>query len=258
MNWNRTATCLLTVGLVFGSAGTPAAPGSGLANTPHDFTTHANGTVAGGPGSVGLCKFCHIPHSATTTQLAWNHTLSKNVFDYGVAETTAGTPYARFSGESYKGPSAKCLSCHDGSVAIGDVGNVGQGGRVLSADKIGTNGFAVTRQVGANGNMAGVHPVAMPYPFGRTMNTYNGITSGAQLVATEWVADPTASNIRLYSDDGSGNIVGNARIGASGIECSSCHDPHNKASRDVLFLRGRMSGTTRESGYLCAQCHDKY
>jgi hypothetical protein len=136
-----------------------------------------------------LCTFCHTPHGAISTQLAWNHTLFKNVFDWGVVATTAGTPYPKFKGDTYKGPSARCLSCHDGSVAIGDVASFRQSVGVLSADRIGTNGFAVTRQVGADDNMAGSHPLAMPYPLYRAANTYNGIISGAQLAANEWVPD---------------------------------------------------------------------
>jgi len=169
--------------------------------------------------------------------------------------TTAGTPYPKFKGDTYRGPSAKCLSCHDGRVAIGDVSWFRRGPVVLSADKSGTNGFAVTRQVGAGGNMTGKHPVAMPHPLYRTANTYNGITNGAQLAANKWVPDPTANNMRLYSDDGSGNIVGTPKPGARGIEFSSCHDPHNKASRDEFFLRGMLGGGTQASWDICLQYH---
>lgn len=232
-----------------------AGPGDGLRNTGHDFTTNPNITLTGGPNSVGLCSFCHTPHTAGRRQLLWNHTLSRNVFDWGVPATTAGTPYPKFAGDTYKGPSAKCLSCHDGSVAIGDLSAFGQR-TVLSYDRIGANGFAVNSLVGANGDLSGSHPVAMPYPLYRTANTYNGVTTGAQFRPEDWVPDPTTNNIRLYSDDGAGNIVSTMKPGATGIECSSCHDPHNKASRDVFFLRG-MRGGTRESGYLCAQCHAK-
>jgi hypothetical protein len=243
MNLYGVARCLLVAAMALPEAApATSVPGSGLKNTPHDFMATSNtdpATPAAATG--GLCTFCHTPHVVGNTRLLWNHTLSKNVFDYGAATTTAGTPYARFSGDSYRGPSAKCLSCHDGSVAAGDVGTVTQG----------------SRQVGANGNLAGTHPVAMPYPFGKAANTYNGITNGARMATAEWVADPTRNNIRLYSDDGLGNIDGVPRAGAAGIECSSCHDPHNKASNEAMFLRGKLTGATRESGYLCAQCHNK-
>jgi predicted CXXCH cytochrome family protein len=258
MQWNIAAVIAIAATLVHGAASALAGPGDGLSNTAHDFTRNTGVASAGSSASVGPCTFCHTPHVSKTTQLGWNHTLSKNVFDYGVAATTAGTPYARFKGDSYKGPSAKCLSCHDGSVAVGDIGDQGgQGGRLLSADKIGSNGFAVADQVGANGSLGGNHPVAMPYPYGRMANTYNGITNGTHLVSREWVSDPTANNMRLYSEDSAGNVVDTPRPGAAGIECSSCHDPHNKASKDRMFLRAKVDGSTRESGYICLQCHDK-
>lgn len=254
---NFTAVCTLAAALALAAVAARAAPGDGLANTGHDFTRYAGAALAGGPAAAGPCTFCHTPHVSKTTELGWNHTLSKNNFDYGVAATTAGTPYARFRGDSYKGPSAKCLSCHDGSVAIGDIGGQRQGGRVLAAERIGSNGFAVAEQVGANGSLGGNHPVAMPYPYARMANTYNGVTNGARLIAGDWVPDPTVNNMRLYSEDSAGNVIDTPRPGAAGIECSSCHDPHNKASKDAMFLRAKVGGSTRESGYICLQCHDK-
>jgi hypothetical protein len=257
MSRNITAMRAIVAALAQVALGAQAVPGDGLANTGHDFTSNAGAALAGEAGSVGRCTFCHTPHVSKTSELGWNHTLSKNAFDYGVAATTAGTPYARFRGDTYKGPSAKCLSCHDGSVAIGDIGAQGQSSRVLSADRIGSNGFALAQQVGANGNLGGNHPVAMPYPYARMANTYNGVTNGARLVAADWVPDPTVNNMRLYSEDSGGNVVDTPRAGAAGIECSSCHDPHNKASKDAMFLRAKVGGSTRESGYICLQCHDK-
>lgn len=41
----------------------------------------------------------------------------------------------------------------------------------------------------------------------------------------------------------------------TGIECSSCHDPHNKASVDEFFLRGELKGST--SAYICLKGHIK-
>lgn len=249
------AMLVLAPGVSFGGAG------DGLANTDHDFTTNADVVVTGGGSSIGLCTFCHTPHKAKSTQLLWNHTLSSNTFDYGVTATTAGTTYSKIKGDTYKGPSAKCLSCHDGSVAIGDVGwfkeGANSGASALSTTKMGDADPSGAHTVGPGGDISGNHPIAMPYPLNNAANTYNGITNGARLVTAEWQADPTANNIRLYSDDGSGNIVGVKKAGATGIECSSCHDPHNKAAKDEMFLRGMMTGGTQASGYLCLQCHVK-
>ena len=245
--------------------------GTGLIGSSHDFVTGTgSSTVKNG---AGLCTFCHTPHKAKSTLLLWNHTLSSNTFQWDVAATTSGTALPGFTGNAYNGPSAKCLSCHDGSVAIGDVGWFSEashtGSNAISTFTVGNAGAPVydtngnvqagsnSKQVGAGGNLSGNHPVAIPYPFNGAPNVYNGSTTGAQLAADEFVGDPTANNIRLYSDVGGGAIVGKTTPGQTGIECSSCHDPHNKASRGDFFLRGSLVGADQPSGYICLQCHIK-
>ena len=241
-----------------------AAPGAGggLAGTAHDFTV-ATPTGTGGNTetfAVGLCTFCHTPHRAIQTELLWNHTLSTSTFSWDIPSTTAGTKYPSFKGDTYKGPTAKCLSCHDGTVAIGDVAWFGEGkpAAPLNTDKHAwPDVFNVGARDGVAGNMTGNHPVAMPYPYGNGKNTYNKITTGDQAELTEWQAAPL-SPIRVFHDDGS-NITAGPASGTTGIECSSCHDPHNKQSVDDLFLRGTIGGNVAGTGanYLCLKCHVK-
>jgi hypothetical protein len=208
-----------------------------------------------------VCTFCHTPHKAITTELLWNHTLSSATFSWDIAKTTAGTTFPTFVGDSYKGPTAKCLSCHDGSVAVGDIAWFGESAPVSIIGADGTDmtnlkhGAGDPMNVGLLGSMKGNHPVAMPYPYGNTANIYNGVTTGAQAALTEWQGNP-ASPIRLFNESG-GTISAGAATGITGIECSSCHDPHNKAAVDDLFLRGKLSGNTQADGYLCLQCHIK-
>ena len=251
-----------------GPSGTPttimaaAGFGTGIAGTSHDFQS---GTGSSGvKNGAGMCTFCHTPHKAKSTLLLWNHTLSSNTFQWDVAATTSGTALPGFTGNAYNGPSAKCLSCHDGSVAIGDVGWFQEAAATLSTFKVGQAGVSnpitpgtTSKMVGAGGNMSGNHPVAIPYPFNGAPNVYNGSTTGAQLATTDFAVDPTVNNIRLYSDVGGGAIIGKTTPGKTGIECSSCHDPHNKAAKDDFFLRGKLAGGSKADGYLCLQCHIK-
>lgn len=221
-----------------------AGPGSGIAFTEHDFSSSS--------GGVGLCTFCHTPHRALQTQLLWNHTLSTNTFSWDVASTTAGTTFPTFKGDTYTGPTAKCLSCHDGSVAVGDIAWWDGGKPVFDSSwKI---GLTDKHNVGGGGSMKGNHPVAMPYPYLQNPNTYNGVTTGANAELSEWQSNPTPLNIRLFNDN-AGFITAGAVATKTGIECSSCHDPHNKASTDDYFLRGTMKGTS--TAYICLQCHVK-
>ena len=245
--------------LVFAPAVAFAAPGDGLIGSDHDFASGTGSHTAS--QTVGLCTFCHTPHKSQSTLLLWNHTLSTNTFTWDVAKTTAGTTFPSIAGGTYKGPTAKCLSCHDGSVAIGDIAwykeSAYSGGTGMSTFKMDAE---PSHQVGPGGAMKGNHPVAMPYPYGQAMNTYNGQRTGSGAVLTEWQNDPTTltqANIRLFNDDGTGNISPGVAAAATGIECSTCHDPHNKAAKDEMFLRGMISGSTQADGYLCLQCHKK-
>ena len=232
-----------------------AVPGDGLAGTDHDFVAGPFSTSA-----PGLCTFCHTPHKANSTALLWNHTLSSATFTWGDAtSTTGGTAYPAILGGTYKGPTAKCLSCHDGSVAVGDVywydEAARHGGSALDTNMITDD----THRVGFGASMTGNHPVAMPYPFAGTSSTYNAKTTGSGVEITEFRADPRNINltaIRLFKES-SGDVVAGAASGNAGIECSSCHDPHNKQAKDAMFLRAKLTGGTAVSGYICLQCHIK-
>lgn len=250
----------------FGGNGGPGAVGAtattgigaGLLGSAHDFSggITLSGATAPTGTAVGLCTYCHTPHKAKSTLLLWNHTLSANTFQWDVAATTSGTALPGFTGAAYNGPSAKCLSCHDGSVAIGDVGWFAEGATSLAgASKITDVSGNDSHQVGKGGNMSGTHPVAIPYPLNGAPNVYNGSTTGAQLASNDFVADPTVNNMRLYSDVGGGAIVGKTTAGQTGIECSTCHDPHNKATTDGRFLRANMTGN--DNKYICLACHIK-
>jgi predicted CXXCH cytochrome family protein len=96
----------------------------------------------------------------------------------------------------------------------------------------------------------------MPYPYAGTRSTYSGVTARAK-EADGFLPDPTTGNIRLYSEDG-GHIAARPKPGATGIECSSCHDPHNTDARERRLLRARLDGSSKASGYLCSQCHGLY
>jgi len=108
--------------------------------------------------------------------------------------------------------------------------------------------------------MTGTHPVAVPYPLNNATSTYNGTTIGDGVKRDEFVgnpSNPTAGGIKLYNDSGNGVITSGPKAGATGIECSSCHDVHNKQAQDYFLLRGKLAGSTKESGYICLQCHIK-
>jgi hypothetical protein len=229
-----------------------AAPGDGIQNSAHDFTGVSTTTV-------GACTFCHTPHRAQQTKLLWNHTLSGLTYSWGdTTVTTGGTPLPTFD-SSWQGVSKNCLSCHDGTVAIGDVAWFNAGGPQnlynVFHDQA-SDPALITFATPGTGDLAGNHPVAVPFPFQNQASTYNNTTTGTAAVQSGWQADPQTLGIRLFNDDGGGNVSAGAVVGQTGIECSSCHDPHNGSGVvDEYFLRGTLTGN--DTNYICLRCHVK-
>lgn len=241
-------------------AGHPPTPGGGLATTPHDFTQAAYNANP----QVGLCTFCHTPHKAQSSALLWNHAYSTATYAWVDQTTTqAGTPLPTFT-STWNGPSPKCLSCHDGSVAVGDIKWFDAKAQTVSLSNVSgeVEGGKIVNsafQIGGT-NMNGNHPVVVPYPGAGTKN-YAGGATGVGAVTAEWNTDPTAKGIVLFaaSDNTLGASIRRVTGGPTGtqnlgIECASCHDPHNKLSQDIYFLRGKLTGTT---DYICTKCHVK-
>jgi hypothetical protein len=210
--------------------------------------------------SIGMCTTCHTPHQARSTNLLWNHTLLSTEYEWDQTATTAGTVYPKFKGDTYKGASTKCLSCHDGLLSSTD-------GMWFNRQRVTTAKYGLGlpkspvdsgHEVAEGAEMSGSHPVAFPYPFGKAPSAYNFTATGSQIEVDEFVADPTLAGIRLFQDDGTGDIIAGTRAGATGMECTSCHDVHNgKNTKDVMLLRGKLAGSDKASGYICEQCHAK-
>jgi len=280
MNNNKTNRRLLALGaataLVVSStlalAATPPTLGGGVFGTKHDFSGTGYQKPFGGV-IVGSCSICHTPHSAFSPNLLWNqHASTVTSYTWGDAnETRGGTPLPSTAGQ---GPSVRCLSCHDGSVAVGDTAVFHESVRGMGAPGDGVLGFDTGTIVGrvggifqigtaaanaTSGSMAGNHPIGIPYPLNNVTGSYNGVAGGAQVDYVEFVANPhaPANGIKLYTDNGGGNITAGTTPGSTGIECTSCHDPHNKQVQDWPFLRGKVLGSTKADGYLCLQCHVK-
>ena len=284
----RIASMAIAAGVMLASTLAAAAtPGAGITGTAHDFsaaggtsllqwldskgavTTYNTGTPNLDPVTgkqtkttvtLGQCTKCHTPHQAKSTNLLWNHTLQSTSYSWNVPATTAGTTYATFKGDTYKGPTTKCLSCHDGLMASTD--GMWFNRQVTAGSKYVAPAGSLNsgHEVSAGADMSGTHPVAMPYPFNGAQNQYNFVKTGDNFTATDWVADPMSTNkIRLFKDDGTGNITAGTLAGNTGIECTSCHDVHNGSRvKDVMLLTGQLTGSDRSpGGYICTQCHAK-
>lgn len=259
----RVGSWLLAVGvlalpLVLGGTAW-AAPGDGLVGSIHDFTTPANTDAyvddSAATNKTTPCLFCHVPHRfrglSDGTRLLWNHQPSGETYSWEITSTYAGTTLPT-NIDVWGGTTKNCLSCHDGTISIGALLRGGDAAWTYTGTDI--NGAGVISGVGhffgPSGDLEGNHPVAVPYPYNGVSSTYNSIASGT---TADFVANP--SNVRLYTDLGSNEVVLGATAGSTGIECGSCHDPHNKDVVEDNLLRDHYF--TAPKGQLCIDCHDK-
>ena len=236
-------------------------PGSGFASSVHDFSGENAGTAqrSGAGVTTGPCTFCHTPHKAQETRLLWNHTLSANTFTWSdVTTTMGGTPLPTIA-TTWTGPTKFCLSCHDGSVAIGDIAwfnrQAWTGAAALDTTKHDSGQYNIASPTG---DMAGNHPVAHPYPYQQAQNDYNGTQTGADVYVADFAADPTASGIRLFNEVSPGIVAAGVAAGKTGIECTSCHGVHNEVGivQDEPLLRGKIGGAS-DPDYICMKCHTR-
>jgi hypothetical protein len=178
----------------------------------------ASGSSVTTQGSLG-CTFCHAPHSGLggVTPL-WNQTLSSQSYTPYTSTTYKQTGNTQpILGKT----SSLCLSCHDGTVAIGQsaaYGKIPVTGSMNNMDVLGTN-------------MGSSHPFSLVLPI----KDAPGLV--ANLTTQGVTADPTGA-VKL--------INGN-------IECTSCHDPHvqgiDRVAQDFLVRDS-------SSGQMCLACHD--
>lgn len=234
----------------------PAVLAQNITTTKHNFQLQTNAVrVATGQAEDGLCVFCHTPHKGQASLLLWNHRISTSNYtwsDVAAAggKTTGGTSYPT-NLRTWTGSTAKCLSCHDGTVSIGSLywsdatanPNVQMAGTdVNAAGQLANATYRIADATGAD--LAGNHPVGVPYSYDRAASTYNGISTGPDVQLQEWVARPTG--VKVFGAGGGGAPV----AGAAGIECASCHNPHGTPNRFMLRV-------TTQASQLCLSCHVK-
>ncbi len=225
------ASAVLAVVVVVGLAMAPSrvAAQTGIRNTKHNLSATSTNTVRA-TGESGICVFCHVPHHARSDAPLWNRGSSAATY----------TPYTSPSLQGATGQptgySKLCLSCHDGSIAIG---------AVLVMPGTSTPGTIAMTGTGAGGvmpagasltgtNLMSDHPVS--FVFDQNVRTNDGE-----------LADPaTLGPSSLPLSEGATPGVRNT------MQCSTCHDPHTDTS--PKFLRQSARGRTTN---LCLTCHTK-
>jgi hypothetical protein len=207
-----------------------AAVASGdIAQTLHNLSVSGPGPIKS-PTEKQICIFCHSPHNANPTAPLWNHSLSA-VGNYQMywSSTMKAYPSAGAAPQP-DGSSKLCLSCHDGTIAIGAVGN-----RQIPIVVSGGPRMPTTAPGYLGTDLSGSHPISFVY--NDALAAARNAAGGMPLIMPSARHDPDVP------------------LDAQGkVQCRSCHDPHEDTYYRPgvvphFYVKPTWSGT-------CLSCHD--
>jgi hypothetical protein len=253
-------------------------------NNKHNLSSTSNSTSVRASTLNRICIFCHTPHHAITDSSLlnaplWNHTLSTATYilnDTPPYLSNRGGPGSPTYGPGIvnqlttpiqpDGASKLCLSCHDGTVAIGDVASISN--ITMASHSCLTSGrlnSSCSTYIGTNLTKKHVVSVPMNQALIDNSEAVCGQGDSSTYLRYPWSAGgnddvklrPTkATYDSKYGVDGSAATSGGGTLYKAGykygVQCSTCHDPHYWDGSDgnpgYKFL-----AVTRSS--LCGVCH---
>jgi len=241
-------------------------------------------------GTTEVCVFCHTPHGASREGIAirapiWNRNLSKaqyQMYDQVWSKSFEATPNDPGRPTGY---SRLCLSCHDGTIALGSVLN-----------KSGSGGFQgeYTMEYPTNQSPAGPfgsipvgegatsqntralgrdlrndHPISMKFDSALLAKDLEFVNPGPPVHRPFTESTPTPLSPLRRASGNNVNVY-------DSVQCTSCHNPHQVdfpkflranrlQSRTFASTQGekRVGAASRggapspEGAILCLFCHDK-
>ena len=201
----------LTIAVVLAlMAPAAAAP---VSSSKHNLSVSGPGTIKATSESQ-ICVFCHTPHSATPNSPLWNRRSPGSTYTPYTSSTAVAIP-----GQP-TGASILCLSCHDGTIALGEI--------LSSSTQISLTGGVTTMPVGTGRlgtDLSDDHPISFNYTA--TLASQRG----------ELVNPAT--------------LTGAVKLDSSGqMQCTSCHNAHDDSNGKFLVRSNTASA-------LCQTCHVK-
>lgn len=229
------------------SASVAQAAVSIMKNTKHDLSSGSTASIRSsfGAGTDQICAFCHTPHSSRKDAPLWNRTDVSGPYTVYSSDVLAELTYpspdqptTRTSPVDVHVKTRICLSCHDGTIALGNLVNLPfpLNSNVLMQGANLTGDFKLdTSAAGYIGlDLSDDHPVSI---------LYSGTAKDLELNDTIG-----GTKVRVYDS------MNGSRVSTAGatvyVECTSCHDAHDNTNGS--FLVESNSGSA-----LCKECHKK-
>ncbi len=181
-----------------------------IVNTVHNLSVSGPGTIKAISESE-ICIFCHTPHNSIPMGPLWNRSDPGStyiLYNSSTTQATIGQP---------DGSSILCLSCHDGTIALGNVIS-----RIIDIDFTGGITTLPIGNTNLSTDLADDHPVSFIY-------------NSSLAVADGELIDPIT-------------LTGPVQLENGKMQCIACHDPHKNIYTDFLVA-------TTQNSNLCTNCH---
>lgn len=196
-----------------------------------------------------ICVFCHTPHRSLKAGPLWNHNLSTAGYVVSSASGASGTQLTEPLNPP-DGDSRLCLSCHDGTVPLGAVQNLGGQSLTINMRLVGMGQLTGPSVIGTN--LSGHHLVSVE--ISPQLNTDKNAQCQSGLI--NWNVKVPANIPEAYKR-ATGQVYAAPGTG-KGVQCTSCHDPHLDNPLGSAFLRAPAVGSWSGGRYadaLCVSCH---
>ncbi len=184
---------------------------SSVVNSPHNLSASGPGAVRAA-GEDQVCIFCHAPHNASPIQPLWNRLLPMTAYSVYSSNSLDAKP------AQPTGASKMCLSCHDGTIALGSV--------ISRAQDIQMASGVTTIPPGATNlgtDLSDDHPISFVY-------------DNALAAKDPKIVPPNSLPPELALDAN------------RELQCTTCHEPHDNS-------RGMFLVKNNDTSQLCMTCH---
>jgi len=182
-----------------------------IVNSKHNMSVTGPGTVKADT-ETEICLFCHTPHNSRPVAPLWNRNDPGSTYTLYSSSTLQALP-----GQP-DGSTILCLSCHDGTVALGSV--LSRPSNITFS----TGDFMPAGVSNLTTNLSNDHPVSFNYDAALA-------TADGQLQPPSGITPPVS--------------LKNGKV-----QCTSCHDPHKNIYSDFLVA-------TTQNSNLCNSCHQR-
>jgi len=183
-----------------------------IKHTKHNLSAGSPAADIKSGDTAMICIFCHTNHSGTSQAPLWNREESKVLYTLYDSSTLYSMP------NQPDGASKLCLSCHDGTIALGKVKSKRGEFRMLE-----THGGRIphTRRSNLGIDLSDDHPISF--------NPSLAVSASDELI------HPVPLDTVRYDSSGK-------------IQCTTCHDAHDDRFKKFLVK-------SDQNGAICKICH---